>query len=120
MTTTFWWIRHGPTHAKTMVGWSDLPADLSDVAAIKRLSDYLPKDALVISSDLIRASTDNVGSTSSRLVGRFAPKSQRDLLRSLATLATTKLAIWQADGSRRPASRKWSAWRSIRETNSGR
>jgi alpha-ribazole phosphatase len=53
--TRFWWVRHGPTHAKTMVGWSDLPADLSDHAAIARLSAYLPKDAVVVSSDLIRA-----------------------------------------------------------------
>ncbi|WP_209834630.1 histidine phosphatase family protein [Ruegeria sp. HKCCE3926] len=48
-------VRHGPTHAKTMVGWSDLPADLSDTAALKRLHDHLPPKALVISSDLSRA-----------------------------------------------------------------
>lgn len=52
--TTFHWVRHGPTHAKTLVGWSDLPADLSDTAAIARLSAHLP-DAPVISSTLIRA-----------------------------------------------------------------
>jgi broad specificity phosphatase PhoE len=38
-----------------MVGWSDLPADLSDRAALSRLEGFLPKDALVISSDLSRA-----------------------------------------------------------------
>ncbi len=38
-----------------MVGWSDIPADLSDTAAISRLRDYLPA-APVVSSDLIRAS----------------------------------------------------------------
>lgn len=54
--TRFFWVRHGPTHAKTMVGWSDLPADLSDTAQLQRLSDSLPQDAVVISSDLIRAS----------------------------------------------------------------
>ncbi|MEX0348720.1 MAG: histidine phosphatase family protein [Paracoccaceae bacterium] len=48
-------VRHGPTHAKTMVGWSDLPADLSDTDAIARLSAHLPAHALVISSDLLRA-----------------------------------------------------------------
>lgn len=48
-------VRHGPTHAKTMVGWSDLPADLSDTAAIGRLCAHLPDDAIVVSSDLIRA-----------------------------------------------------------------
>ena len=38
-----------------MVGWSDLPADLSDTAQLARLEAALPGDALVISSDLIRA-----------------------------------------------------------------
>jgi broad specificity phosphatase PhoE len=38
-----------------MVGWSDIPADLSDTAAIDRLRDFLPA-APVVSSDLIRAS----------------------------------------------------------------
>ena len=52
--TRLWLVRHGPTHAKAMVGWTDLPADLSDVAALDRLSDHLP-DAPVVSSDLIRA-----------------------------------------------------------------
>ncbi len=49
------WVRHGPTHAKNMVGWRDLPADLSDTAALGRLSDHLPNEATVISSDLIRS-----------------------------------------------------------------
>jgi len=51
----FFWVRHGPTHAKTMVGWSDLPADLSDTAQVERLAGHLPQNALVISSDLSRA-----------------------------------------------------------------
>jgi alpha-ribazole phosphatase len=53
--TRFWWVRHGPTHAKTMVGWTDLAADLSDTAALARLSAHLPGAAVVISSDLARA-----------------------------------------------------------------
>lgn len=48
-------VRHGPTHAKSMVGWSDLPADLSDTAALARLENFLPDDALMVSSDLSRA-----------------------------------------------------------------
>ncbi len=52
--TRFHWVRHGPTHAKTLVGWSDLPADLSDTAAVARLAAHLP-DAPVISSTLSRA-----------------------------------------------------------------
>jgi broad specificity phosphatase PhoE len=53
--TRVFWVRHGPTHAKSMVGWSDIPADLSDAARIARLSKHLPEKAIVISSDLIRA-----------------------------------------------------------------
>lgn len=53
--TRFWLVRHGPTHAKSMIGWTDLPADLSDRAAIDRLSAHLPAGAPVISSDLSRA-----------------------------------------------------------------
>ena len=53
--TRLFLVRHGPTHAKSMVGWSDLPADLSDRAALDRLSSALPDEALVVSSDLSRA-----------------------------------------------------------------
>lgn len=55
MITRLFLVRHGPTHAKCMVGWSDLPADLSDTAALARLSSFLPAKALVVSSDLSRA-----------------------------------------------------------------
>ena len=53
--TTLWLVRHGPTHEKVMTGWRDVPADLTDRAAIARLSDYLPQAALLVSSDLVRA-----------------------------------------------------------------
>ncbi len=49
------WVRHGPTHEKAFLGWRDVPADLSDTAALARLSAELPADAVLISSDLIRA-----------------------------------------------------------------
>lgn len=49
-----WLIRHGPTHARSMIGWTDRPADLSDKAALAALGARLP-DAPVISSDLLRA-----------------------------------------------------------------
>ena len=52
--TRLWLVRHGPTHAKGLCGWTDLPADLSDHAALNRLSAHLP-DAPVIASDLSRA-----------------------------------------------------------------
>lgn len=38
-----------------MIGWTDLPADLSDLPALERLRQSLPADAVVISSDLARA-----------------------------------------------------------------
>lgn len=53
--TTWHWVRHGPTHEKTFVGWRDVPADLSDAELLARLNLHLPEEALLISSDLIRA-----------------------------------------------------------------
>lgn len=55
--TTWHWVRHGPTHEKTFVGWRDVPADLTDHGQIHRLNAYLPDTALLISSDLIRCVT---------------------------------------------------------------
>ncbi len=51
-----------------MVGWTDLPADLSDTAALRRLSAALPH-APVISSDLRRAAAtaDAIAGTRIRL-----------------------------------------------------
>ncbi|XAT56564.1 histidine phosphatase family protein [Rhodobacteraceae bacterium IMCC1335] len=48
-------VRHGPTHVKAMVGWTDVKADLTDSAALARLRASLPQKALMISSDLRRA-----------------------------------------------------------------
>ena len=53
--TTWHWIRHGPTHEETLVGWRDVPADLSDTAQIARLNAHLPQRAFLVSSDLVRA-----------------------------------------------------------------
>ena len=53
--TTWHWVRHGPTHEKSFVGWRDVPADLSDTALLDRVRAHLPGDALVVSSDLIRS-----------------------------------------------------------------
>jgi len=54
---TWWWVRHGPTGRTDMNGWTDVPADLSDTAALDRLADHLPADATIVSSDLVRAVT---------------------------------------------------------------
>jgi broad specificity phosphatase PhoE len=53
--TRLWWVRHGPTHEKAFTGWRDVPADLSDSAALARLHAYLPAGATLTSSDLRRA-----------------------------------------------------------------
>ncbi len=50
-----YWVRHGPTHAKAFAGWRDIPADLSDTAAIARVQSWLPAQAVCVSSDLVRA-----------------------------------------------------------------
>lgn len=55
MTTRFWLVRHGPTHMKRAIGWTDVPADLSDVVKLEALKRALPEEAVVVSSDLLRA-----------------------------------------------------------------
>ncbi|MEM7721963.1 MAG: histidine phosphatase family protein [Pseudomonadota bacterium] len=67
--TQLFWVRHGPTHETAFTGWRDVPADLSDTAALDRLDAYLPDDALVVSSDLIRAvaTADAITGTRDRL-----------------------------------------------------
>ena len=118
--TRFWWVRHAPTHAKTMVGWSDLPADLSDHAAIARLSAMLPQDALIVSSDLIRA----VATADATQGNRFRlphDKMLRELhfgdweLRSHAEIASETpdliAAFWDLPGDVRPP--KGESWNDI-------
>ena len=54
--TRLWWVRHGPTHEKCFTGWRDVAADLSDTALITRVRGFLPPDAVIVASDLQRAS----------------------------------------------------------------
>lgn len=49
------WVRHAPTHEKAFVGWRDVAADLTDHDQIARLSAFLPINAVVVASDLLRA-----------------------------------------------------------------
>ncbi len=55
MSVRFWLVRHGPTHSKDVIGWTDIPADLSDTEQVKRTARFVPEGAIVVSSDLIRA-----------------------------------------------------------------
>ena len=56
MTISFFWIRHGPTNVYGLNGWTDVAVDLTDIKSLNWLHDSLPQDALVIASDLQRAS----------------------------------------------------------------
>ena len=66
---TVWWVRHGPTHQKAFTGWRDVPADLGDLDHVKRVDAHLPDDAVIVASDLRRASdtADAIGGNRKRL-----------------------------------------------------
>lgn len=51
----WWWVRHAPVSATGFCGWSDPQADLSDEQTLAMLRASLPDDAMLISSDLRRA-----------------------------------------------------------------
>lgn len=70
-----WWVRHAPTHAKSMIGWTDINADLSDNHAFERLTAALPEGAPIISSDLRRA----VGTAGKLSRGRLLLPVDQDL-----------------------------------------
>ncbi|ABD53821.1 histidine phosphatase family protein [Jannaschia sp. CCS1] len=68
-------IRHGPTHQTVFTGWRDVPADLSDTAAVARMRDHLPLGVPIISSDLIRC----VATADAIAGGRLRLPHDRDL-----------------------------------------
>lgn len=94
-----------------MVGWSDLPADLSDTAAIARLSDWLPGNGVVISSDLSRAvaTADAIQGGRPRLPHRhglremhFGEWELRSFSEIEAEDAARARAYWETPGDVRP------------------
>lgn len=111
MVTRFWWVRHGPTHAKCMVGWTDLAADLSDHAALARLSAHLPGQAVVVSSDLSRAvaTADAIQGARQRLPHdpalreiHFGTWEMRGFAEVQAETPDQIRAFWQTPGEVRP------------------
>ncbi len=115
--TRFWWVRHGPTHEKTMTGWRDVPADLSDSAALQRLNAHLPAAALLTSSDLIRATAtaDALAATRARLPPdpalremHFGDWDGRHWSDIAATHPTLSRAYWEDPGPHRaPGGESW-------------
>ncbi len=103
-------MRHGPTGAKGMCGWTDLPADLSDRAALHRLEACLPL-APVVSSDLSRAVTtaDALAEARPRLphepglreihFGAWEMRTHAEVAAEDAVLAR---ALWEAPGDHAP------------------
>ena len=66
LTTTVMWIRHAPTHTAALIGWTDIEADVSDSSAIAWLQQRIPDEAIVVASDLRRASVTADAITGSR------------------------------------------------------
>lgn len=54
--TRWWWIRHAPVidHDDKIYGQSDLSADVSDKETFARLAAMLPRNAVLVTSDLKR------------------------------------------------------------------
>jgi len=117
--TTLWMVRHGPTHAKAMIGWTDLPADLTDTASIARLRDALP-DAPVVSSDLIRAvATADALSPTARLPHdpalreiNFGDWDGLTFAQAEARDAATLRAYWETPGDVAPPNGE--SWNTVR------
>ena len=115
--TRLWWVRHGPTHEKAMTGWRDVPADLSDTAALQRLNAHLPAQALVTSSDLIRATAtaEALSATRTRLPPdpglreiHFGTWDGRHWSDIAATDPTLSRAFWEDPGPHRaPGGESW-------------
>lgn len=116
--TRLWLVRHGPTGAKGMCGWTDLPADLSDLDALDRLSGTLPW-APVVSSDLCRAVTtaDALAGGRPRLPHEralremhFGSWEMRTHLEAAAEDPVLAQALWEEPGDHAPpGGESWNA-----------
>ena len=56
MSRSFYWVRHAATNARGLNGWTDVEVDLSDKQNLLWLNETLPGEAIIIASDLKRAS----------------------------------------------------------------
>lgn len=116
--TRLWLVRHGPTGARGMCGWSDLPADLSDTVALNRLALALP-EAPVVSSDLRRAvaTADALAEDRPRLPHEpdlreihFGAWEMRTHVEAAAEDEALARALWEAPGDTAPpGGESWNA-----------
>jgi alpha-ribazole phosphatase len=119
-----WLVRHGPTGAKGMCGWTDLAADLSDLAALGRLKRALPP-VPVVSSDLCRAvaTADAIAGDRQRLPHEpglremhFGAWEMRTHLEAEAEDAVLARALWEEPGdSAPPGGESWNELRARAE-----
>ena len=56
MNRSLYWVRHAATNARGLYGWTDVGVDLSDKQNLSWLNETLPGEAIIIASDLKRAS----------------------------------------------------------------
>lgn len=115
-----WLVRHGPTGARGMCGWTDLAAELSDLAALGRLSRALPP-APVVSSDLLRAvaTADAIAGGRPRLSHEpalremnFGAWEMRTYAEAEAENAALARALWAEPGDvAPPGGESWNALR---------
>ena len=56
MVTRWWWVRHGPVPSQKgfIYGQKDVPCDTSDLVAFEGLASTLPRDAVWVTSNLVR------------------------------------------------------------------
>lgn len=113
--SVLWLVRHGPTAgprgSAAMYGWTDLPADLSDTAALARLSAALPEDLPIVSSDLIRAraTADAIAGARRRLPDmpglrevHFGDWEGRGFAETWASAPRLAQRLWDTPGDSRP------------------
>ena len=115
-----WLVRHGPTGAKGMCGWTDLAADLSDLAGLARLEQALPP-APVVSSDLSRAvaTADAIAGDRPRLPHEpdlremhFGSWEMRTHVEAEEQDAALARALWEMPGDAAPPGGE--SWNSLR------
>jgi alpha-ribazole phosphatase len=75
--TRWWWIRHAPViqTENRIYGQTDLPCDCSDDALFRGLAQALPGEAVLVTSDLLRAVQT---ATAIVAAGRAMPDGIRD------------------------------------------